>query len=243
LHLGQETFAFLDDHLEDRKLTGFLETSGGAEMRRSNPHMHLLETFLAWYDVTGERQHLRRAARIIDLFKTHFFDPDSWTLGEFFDDDWHPAAGEKGRWTEPGHHFEWAALLVEFGKVTGQKDLVAFARKLYSSAIANGLNRSTGLAYGAVSRDGLALDRVSRSWPQTEAIKAAIALDETGGPNLKPEIEARVGRLFRWHLDPAPSGLWVDQIDERGRALATEAPASILYHIVASLTFYLRKTA
>ena len=117
----------------------------------------------------------------------------------------------KGDWTEPGHHFEWASLLVDFAGQSGQKELIVFARKLYASAIANGLNRATGLAYGAVSRQGMPLDRVSRSWPQAEAIKAAIALDGTGGPDLKPEIEARVGRLFRWHIDPAPLGLWIDQ--------------------------------
>ena len=34
---------------------------------------------------------------------------------------------------------------------------------------------------------------------------------------MKPEIEGRVGRLFRWHIDPAPQGMWIDLIDERGR--------------------------
>jgi mannose/cellobiose epimerase-like protein (N-acyl-D-glucosamine 2-epimerase family) len=86
------------------------------------------------------------------------------------------------------------------------------------------------------------LDRLSRSWPQCEAIKAAIALDDIGGPDLKPEIEARVARLFRWHIDPAPLGLWMDRIDERGRSLATEVPASIFYHLVTALMQYLDKT-
>jgi mannose-1-phosphate guanylyltransferase/mannose-6-phosphate isomerase len=242
LKLGEETFAFLDAHLEDSRMTGFLETSAAGGSRRSNPHMHLLEAFLAWFRATGDRAYLRRAARIIDLFRSHFFDPESWTLGEFFDDDWKPEAGERGSWTEPGHHFEWASLLVEFADRSGQVDLTAYARKLYASAIANGLNRATGLAYGAVSRQGLPLDRVSRSWPQTEAIKAAIALDRPDGPDLKPEIEARVGRLFRWHIDAAPTGLWIDPIDERGRSLATEVPASIFYHLVTALMQYLDKT-
>jgi mannose-1-phosphate guanylyltransferase/mannose-6-phosphate isomerase len=242
LRLGEETFRFLDAHLEDARLTGFLENPDGDGMRRSNPHMHLLEAFLAWHTMTDERAYLRRAARIIDLFRSHFFDAESWTLGEFFNDDWQPAEGDKGAWTEPGHHFEWASLLVDFAGKSGRKDLLAFARKLYASAIASGLNRATGLAYGAVSRQGLPLDRVSRSWPQSEAIKAAIALDGTGGPDLKPEIEARVGRLFRWHIDPAPQGLWIDKIDERGRSLATEVPASIFYHLVTALMQYLDKT-
>ena len=241
LRLGEETFAFLDEALEDRNMRGFLETSQGQGLRRTNPHMHLLEAFLAWHEATGNRQYLRRAARIIDLFRSHFFDADSWTIGEYFDDDWKPAAGERGQWTEPGHHFEWAALLVEFARQSGQKDLIGFARKLYASAIANGLNRATGLAYGAVSREGIPLERTSRSWPQTEAIKAAMALDDTGGPDLKPEIEARVGRLFRWHIDPAPRGLWIDLIDERGRSLATDAPASIFYHIVTALSAYIKR--
>ncbi|MFU0506689.1 AGE family epimerase/isomerase [Pseudaminobacter sp. NGMCC 1.201702] len=243
LRLGAETFAFLDAHLEDTRLTGFLETPAGEGTRHSNPHMHLLEAFLAWHKATGDRSHLKRAARIIDLFRSHFFDAESWTIGEHFDDDWRPAEGQKGDWSEPGHHFEWASLLVDFAARSGQKDLTAYARKLYASAIANGLNRATGLAYGAVSRQGLPLDRVSRSWPQTEAIKAAIGLDGCAGPDLKPEIEARVGRLFRWHIDPAPLGLWIDQIDERGRSVASEVPASIFYHLVSALTQYLDSTA
>jgi mannose/cellobiose epimerase-like protein (N-acyl-D-glucosamine 2-epimerase family) len=202
----------------------------------------MLEAFLAWHEVTGERSYLRRAARIVDLFRTHFFDAESWTLGEYFDNEWKPAQGGQGLWTEPGHHFEWASLLVDFAARSKQSDLIAYARKLYASAVASGLNRATGLAYGAVSRDGLPLDLISRSWPQTEAIKAAIALDRADGPDLKPEIEARVGRLFRWHIDPAPTGFWIDRIDERGRAVASEVPASIFYHLVTALMQYLDKT-
>ncbi|TPI40489.1 mannose-1-phosphate guanylyltransferase [Mesorhizobium sp. B3-1-9] len=242
LRLAQETFHFIDTHLEDGSLNGFLESPVWSGARFSNPHMHMLESFLAWHGVTGERAYLRRAARVIDLFRCHFFDQESWTVGERFDVDWLPLPGDDGQWTEPGHHFEWASLLVDFARASGQKDLVAYARKLYSSAVASGLNRATGLAYAAVSRHGLPLDRLSRSWPQCEAIKAAVALDGIGGPDLKPEIEARVARLFRWHIDPAPLGLWVDRIDERGRSVATEVPASIFYHLVTALMQYLDKT-
>lgn len=244
LGMAEETFQFLDARLEDEGFSGYRETSAAGEgLRRSNPHMHLLEAFLAWYRATGRRSYLRRAARVIDLFRNHFFNSESWTLGEYFADDWSPAPGEAGDWTEPGHHFEWASLLVDFSELSQRQDLVRYARKLYGCAVANGLNRSTGLAYGAVSRHGLPLDRVSRSWPQAEAIKAAIALDGQGGPDLKPEIEERVDRLFRWHIDPAPTGLWIDRIDEKGRAIATEVPASIFYHLVCALMQYLDKTA
>lgn len=238
------SFAFLDEHLSDKSGKGFFETPNGErQWRRSNPHMHLLETFLAWYDVTGNIDYLQRASRIVDLFKSHFFDRDSWTLGEFFDDEWRIATGEPGDICEPGHHFEWASLLISFQNLCAKakkscENLVPFARKLYAFGIANGLNRATGLAYNSVSRSGLPIDRNSRSWPQTEVIKAAIALDGNQGPDLKPEIEARVGRLFRWHIDAAPKGLWIDMIDEDGRGRSNQVPASIFYHLVCALTQY-----
>ncbi len=237
--LGAEAWDFIAAHLACKEHGGFRETPSGAGPRRSNPHMHLLESCLAWLAATGDSQWLARAADIVELFKSRFFDADSWTLGEYFKDDWSPQSGDRGLWTEPGHHFEWAWLLVEYANAADTPDLVKFARKLYASAVANGLNRATGLAYDAVSRDGLPLLRTSRSWPQTEAIKAAIALDGTGGPDMKPEIESRVGRLFRWHIDPAPQGMWIDLIDERGRSKAQDVPASIFYHLVCALTAYL----
>jgi mannose/cellobiose epimerase-like protein (N-acyl-D-glucosamine 2-epimerase family) len=237
--LADEAFRFLDTHLADSRAGGFLDTAGGGGTRRSNPHMHLLEAFLAWHEITGEAHHLERAAAIVELFRARFFDTENWALGEYFDDVWRSAEGERGRWTEPGHHFEWASLLGDFARRSGRPEILPYARKLYASALAMGINRATGLAFAAVSRDGAPLDTLSRSWPQTEAIKAAIALSGTGGPDLGPEIEARVGRLFHWHVDPAPSGMWIDRIDAIGRARATEVPASILYHMVSALTRYL----
>ncbi|BCH26061.1 sugar phosphate nucleotidyltransferase [Mesorhizobium sp. L-8-3] len=148
------------------------------------------------------------------------------------------------------------ALAFDGTPLVRTKRMRTMARQIYAFAVAkergwtgpadrlaNGLNRATGLAYAAVSRQGIPLDGVSRSWPQTEVIKAAIALDGTGGPDMKPEIEARVRRLFRWHIDPAPLGLWIDRIDEKGRSLAADVPASIFYHMVCALMQYLDATA
>ena len=61
LRLGEETFAFLDRHLQDGAAGGYLETPTREATRRSNPHMHLLEAFLAWHSVTGDAAHLNRA--------------------------------------------------------------------------------------------------------------------------------------------------------------------------------------
>jgi mannose-1-phosphate guanylyltransferase/mannose-6-phosphate isomerase len=241
--LGASTFAFIDKYLSIDGGASFKETTQGGSPRRANPHMHLFEAFLAWHKVTGDIAYLHRATKIADLFVNTFFDSENWSLGEFYDSNWQLANDEEGDWTEPGHHFEWASLLVAYASASGRIEFNAYARKLYSSAIANGLNRATGLAYDAVSKSGIPLVRTSRSWPQAEALKAAMALDRTGGPDMKPEIEARAGRLFRWHIEPAPQGLWVDMLDEKGRTKSTDVPASIFYHLVFALTEYLTVTA
>jgi len=256
--LAEEGFAFLDSFLLDKSgrpagTKGYFETPGNERpWRRSNPHMHFLETCLAWYEATGKAGYFDRAAAIVALFHERFFDTENWALGEFFSQSWQKAKGAAGDICEPGHHFEWAALLMAFdrhqtARAAGQPakaagadrpDNVQAARRLYASALASGVNRTTGLAYNSVSRFGPPIDGATRSWPQTEAIRAAMALDGRQGPDLKPEVESRVARLFRWHIDTAPKGLWIDGIDEHGRARAQSVPASIFYHLVTALTEY-----
>lgn len=236
--LGEETVEFLDRHLEDPKLTGFLETPEGSTSRRATSQMRLLEAFLAWYEATGDRDYLRKAADLGKLFEAYFFDPKTWSAGEFFDDEWMPAP-EKGGWAKPGHQLEWAALLVRFAAASGQRHILLRAWKLYSFALASGTNRKTGLAYGLVTKGGRPLDRASPAWPQTEAVKAVVALDGVNGQDLAAEASERLARLFRSHIDPAPQGLWIDHVDEWGVPAAEAVRASNLYRLVEAMSSYL----
>ena len=65
--------------------------------RRQNPHMHLLEALLALHVATGEKNWLRRAGALVDLFKRRFVDPQTGALIEFFGEDW--SAGARRRRT------------------------------------------------------------------------------------------------------------------------------------------------
>ena len=177
----------------------------GRMSRRSNPHMHLLEAFLAWHSATGDRTYLRRAARIVDLFKSHFFDAESWTLGEISTTSGGPLPASRAAGPNRDTISSGPRCWPISPRRAGRSEVTAYARKLYASAIANGLNRATGWPT-ARCRGRDSPRQVSRSWPQAEAVKAAIALDGIGGPDLKPEVEARVGRLFRWHSSRPRSG-------------------------------------
>ncbi|MBX8801089.1 NTP transferase domain-containing protein [Ochrobactrum sp. MR28] len=243
LQLGQETFAFLDSKLA-HIAGGFYENRNDRDrpqaLLTSNAHMHYLEACLAWHEVTGDGVYLSRADEIVELCKDYFFDRDFWCLKEFFHCGWRDISGVRGEHTEPGHYFEWAALLSDYANRIGCDETRRMAHRLYSCALSTGINRTTGLTYNVVSREGRPVDRGSRSWQQCEAIKAAIMLDGYNEQDLKPEIEARIATLFRWHIHPAPEGLWFDRLDAHGANCSDHVPASILYHLVSALTLYLQ---
>ena len=243
LQLAEETFAFLDTQLAHSQ-GGFYEkltdrVNPETELT-SNAHMHLLEACLAWHEASSNETYLRRAGEIVQLCKRRFFDQDYWSLGEFFKTNWQRASGERGAHTEPGHYFEWAALLSDYAQRTGDDGARMTAYRLYSCALSAGTNRTTGLAYNIISREGQVIESGSRSWQQCEALKAAILLNGYNGLDLKPEIETRVANLFRWHLQPAKAGLWLDRVDATGASCSDHVPASILYHLVSALTLYLK---
>ncbi|NNG03711.1 MAG: hypothetical protein HKM95_06365 [Inquilinus sp.] len=240
--------AFLDAQLADPAGGGFWEemTPEGATdrlPRRQNPHMHLLEAFLALHQATDDRAWLDRAGNIVRLFHDRLFDAATGSLGEFFARDWRPAAGTEGRIREPGHHFEWVWLLLHYRRLTGDGTVLAPANALYGFAREKGLIEHGGnppRAVDSVSDDGAVLAGSARLWPQTEAVKAALAREELLG-----EVAARLDAdrflttVFEY-LQGEDKVVWQDQIARDGTAMAEYIPASTLYHLFLCLSEYLR---
>src|SRR6266702_1673532 len=101
---------------------GFREDRNSGGSQRSNPHMHLFESALAWVAVDNDPAWRRMADGVAALCLERFIDPASGALREFFADDWSPAPGIEGRVCEPGHHYEWAFLLSRWAKLTGRRN-------------------------------------------------------------------------------------------------------------------------
>ncbi|MDP3739426.1 MAG: AGE family epimerase/isomerase, partial [Hyphomonadaceae bacterium] len=156
---------------------GFQHEVPATGWRQQNPHMHLIEAALSVYEASGVERFAVLANEIASLFQTKFFDSASTTLCEFFRDDWSRAPGEHGRIIEPGHQFEWAWILVNAKRLVGI-DLSTEIRSLVGFGERFGVDRETGLTYNSVNDIGVPIDRGSRSWPNTERLKAAIALYE-----------------------------------------------------------------
>lgn len=235
--------AFLDAHLLDGTHGGYFENLSHDLPRRQNPHMHLLEAFFALHVATGDADALTLATNIVDLFGRALLDPETGTLGEFFDAAWNQAAGTAGQIVEPGHHYEWTWLLHHYGATAGV-DCGSAADTLYRFAEQYGIDRESGategLVFDSLLRRGADLDDNKRLWCQTEAIKAQTArLEFAGDTAARARLDTLLERLFECHLRDN-TGLWREHLRRDGTSIRETVPATSLYHLFLALTEVLR---
>lgn len=104
---------FMDRRLKSDKggwLEGLPLNDPRNALRRQNPHMHCFEALMALFDATGSEKYLVRATEMYELFVDHFIDFKTGTITEFFEVDWTPNRGAKGKSVEPRHAAEWIWL-------------------------------------------------------------------------------------------------------------------------------------
>jgi mannose/cellobiose epimerase-like protein (N-acyl-D-glucosamine 2-epimerase family) len=80
--------------------------------RESNPHMHLLEAYLAWAEIGHDAGWATGVQALAELALSRLIHRNSGAIGESYLATWQPAPGIAGRIVEPGHQFEWACLLL-----------------------------------------------------------------------------------------------------------------------------------
>jgi mannose-6-phosphate isomerase len=205
----------------------------------SNPHMHLFEASLAWIEAQGatggDAGWRAMADEIAELALGKFIDPVSGGLREYYDGDWNPAPGVQGRIIEPGHQFEWAWLLLRWGKLAGRGDAIQAALRMIEIGDGPGVDPARGVAIFALLDDMSVHDDVARLWAQTERIKAgALAVEVTGDPRWWETVVGGAEGLIKY-FDTPVKGLWRDKLQADGTFVDEAAPASSFYHIVCAI--------
>jgi len=190
-----------------------------------NPHMHLLEASLAWYEATRDARALARARSLRRLMETRFVDPQLSGLRETFSEDWGPHKSDR---FEAGHQYEWVWLLHEQARVCDE-GLAPVAPMLYRKA--RELTLPNGRCYLSHSLEGEVREPVHRCWGLTEALKAELALVRAGNPDNIAGANAVFDRLWEDHIESAVSGGWLDRLDASGKSISTDMPASTGYHL------------
>jgi len=206
----------------------------------SNPHMHLFEACLASEMVDGFDQvaWANLADEIADLAMDHFIDAETGVLREFFDHDWAPFAGDKGRIVEPGHLFEWAWLLLRWAERRGSAEAIVKARRLFDIGEAHGISTDRNVAIMTLLDDLSVADPIARLWPQTEWLKASVRFAAlTNGAERERYLAsaARAAAALQAFLETPVAGLWRDKQKADGSFIEEPAPASSFYHILCAI--------
>lgn len=218
---------------------GFEEDNPSRLPLCSNPHMHLFEACLASEEVEGfdTVAWTNLADEIATLCMEKFIDPETGALREFFDHDWSPMPGEKGRIVEPGHQFEWAWLLLRWAERRGNADALVKARRLFEIGEQYGIAQPREVAVMTLFDDFSVADPIARLWPQTEWLKSAIRFAAlTQGEERERYLRSavRAATALDRFLDTPVRGLWRDKQKADGSFVDEPAPASTFYHILCA---------
>jgi mannose-6-phosphate isomerase len=223
---------------------GYTEIKDGKVLYQSNPHMHLFEAAIAWATVDTDADWKTLCHELFDLCSRDFIDAETHLLAEHFNEDWLPlrTAG-RGFIFEPGHHYEWAWLLVQFEKLS-KISVGTIPEQLFSLAEAHGVRRPEGLVVDEVWSDFTVNKSSSRFWPQTERIKAAVELGLRASPAEQPKFgfvaDEAMTTLWKY-LDSPIKGTWQDTLLENGDFIPLAPKASSLYHIINAMSEYSAK--
>jgi len=239
-NLAKETLEAVREHLRHPSGRGYMHVRPPTEPWLQNPHMHMLEAAISLAQATNDAVYLEEGRDLARLFRTTFYDRATRTLAEYYDDHWNRMPGERGKITEPGHHFEWTWLLYAYRKLTGE-DVLAEARGLYDFAEQYGVDRETGLSVDEVRDDGRVLSASVRTWPQTEALKANLAQMEFEGRDTRARVQKISDNLFDVFLDQPVRGTWIDHFESDRRTPKVKiVPASTLYHVFLAFSEVIR---
>ncbi len=206
-----------------------------APLRAQNPHMHLYEAALQAYEMTEHPVWLERARLMRTKGLEYFYDKDTGTIIEFIAPDIGTLAGQEGQRREIGHQCEWAWLLHRETELGGDSHIGDIANQLLAFADKHGFQSNgvmQGAAYDAVSAELSFHENKFLLWPQTEAIKTfAIRKDQTSYANNARHLMLLV---FQKYFANYPG--FVNQLDNNGQPLWSEALSRLLYHLVLALT-------
>ncbi|MCI1243585.1 MAG: AGE family epimerase/isomerase [Acetobacter fabarum] len=211
--------------------------------RRQNPHMHLLEAYLALFEATADQFYLDRAQSLVALARERFISPRSGLLLEFFGPDWTPCHAYGQNPVEPGHLFEWAWLLGTYTRLNPTDKagtaLRHVAEHLYQSGRRHGVTHQ--LVRDGMMDDGTLTQTGTRIWPQTELLRLLACRQAEGGRTAEDSrLQTDLTRLFFADFAPAHlHGGWIDRRGPDGTPAVDHMPASSLYHIYGAAKAHL----
>ncbi|OZI74510.1 AGE family epimerase/isomerase [Bordetella genomosp. 12] len=182
--------------------------------REQNPVMHLTEAYLAAAALAEPAWFAQRLRELAQQVFDVYVDAGSHCILEL-------ARGEANNRIEPGHQFEWYALLASAPEVFAGLELAAVVPRAAAWAEARGVAAQTCGVSAALALDGSIIDDQQRIWAQTEYARY-LAL--VASPQRLRQLQALRGRFLH-------AGGWHEVLGPEGEVLRRDMPGTTPYHL------------
>ena len=250
-----ETWALLERHFWDAG-AGLYKDEASSDWvfsgyRGQNANMHTCEAMLAAYEATREARYLdrayllaenmtrRQAAKAGGLIWEHY--DARWDIDwEYHKDD--PKHLFRPWGFQPGHHVEWAKLLMILERHRPEDWMLPTARRLFDAAVERSWDGECGgLVYG-FDPDGKWCDTDKYFWVQAEALAAAGLLAARSGEAAYWDWYRRIWAYSWEHLVDHRYGAWFRILDRQNHKYSDEkSPAGKTdYHTMGACHEVLR---
>lgn len=227
---AKTTLNFVKDSFRNKQFGGFEEALDKElkpvpSIRRQNPHMHLFEACVHMYEAAGDQDYLDVADEILELFFEKFFDAETKTLGEFFEEDLTPHKKE-GHIIEAGHHAEWVWLLKKYEEVSNSSDprINQTINDLFDFVMSHGIDQELGGVFNTQDRQGQVIDSNKRIWVLLETIRACAVMKAS-----EPMNNA-LNTLISHYID-TETGLWNEILSKDLKPVTDYRPGTTPYHV------------
>ncbi|GAA5029936.1 cellobiose 2-epimerase [Marivirga lumbricoides] len=230
-----EIFKLIEENAFDHVNKGYFEAFDRnwkpiADMRLSekdlnasktmNTHLHLLEAYTTLYTVTNKPEVKKALEQLINLFLTHFYNPENQHFKLFFDNDWN----NLDRKISYGHDIEAIWLLIEAAKAINNNGLLKRVQSI-SGPVADTFIKEAVTSNGVINEHDLATghtDTDKHWWPQAEAM---LGLYYAFQNSPKPEYLNAIYQIWDFtkkNIIDHQNGEWFFRVDNKNTPYSSE---------------------
>lgn len=234
-----ETFSLMETHFWDAEYGLYKDEynadfSKCANYRGQNANMHSCEALIAAYEATHHQPFLERAVQLADNITRRQAAKADDRIWEHYTKEWevdweynkHDPKNLFRPWGfQPGHHTEWAKLLLQINQYQPEPWLIERACSLFDSVIELSWdNQNGGLFYGFAPDDSIC-DNEKYFWVQAESFACAARLAVATGEEKYWLWYNRIWEYSWEHMVDHEYGAWFRILSAKNDKLeATKSP-------------------